>query len=149
VKNIGVGTAKMISMKIDSQNIYDLIEVINEVDPTNTINCDTKGKNLELTIDNTTFGLSKSLIIEKAYLSPNSDENYEIFIPDPYALLLHKIFELGSEGIKKIPEIKITLSYEDIQGKKYEQNITLEIDPPFYYIDEDGNGKASYLFKMK
>jgi hypothetical protein len=125
VYNVGVGVARNLKFEWINDNIETLTNYINN----NSSNFQTSLNNDLLNIKASGIeigGGEVQRVNELNFLAPNSNKPYLINIPYQY-LLCYKIMLI--DQLNDYPPIQLKISYTDIQGKAYEQTLTLIIKP--------------------
>ena len=133
--NIGVGSAQNIIIDWEHEN--NLQKYIDAFDRFNDIEIFTdKINQVHIVTDGVEQSIGGNYDTSYDFILNSSDE----YIMFPYPLIYHK---LNIELIKRnedIPDIALVLSYNDIQGKKYSENVTVSVDTYFGVQQENGSG---------
>lgn len=154
-RNIGVGVAKKITYSLDSSNYISLLSVYNELMPENQYTYNQNGNFLSIHDGNGSMGFNANCQSEKVFLLPAAEEAYDFVLPMQYTTLLQEIYSSCHARPRRnpqpvnIPDIKLNVSFEDVQGVKYSKTIPLAIEILFFAEDEDGNGMATYQIVME
>lgn len=149
VRNIGVGVAKKLSFTITHDNYIAWLSLFNELNPENQYTYTQNGNRLNVSNGATEVSFNADYHIEKAFLLPDAEETYVFVIPMQYTALLQEIFSTRNAAPVDIPDLKIQVCFEDVQGIKYEQTVLLAIEDYILVQDSDKNGFATYQIVMK
>lgn len=147
--NVGVGTANQVSFKWHDSNIYNLNNCL--------IKCD-KEKDGFLTIDNSiAFNYNDRIIqmelpsnMSLMYMLPEASESYNLPLPSSYYYLIQEIIMAGGKS-EDIPDLILSVSYKDIQGKDYADVYLISVKIQLFEETITGAGSATFqlvpLFK--
>jgi hypothetical protein len=144
VYNIGVGVAKNLKFEWDINNIDNLAKYINDNSNNFQINS-TNGIYTIKTDGILSGGMEFERVNNLNFLAPSNDESYKIVFPHLY-LQCYKIMLI--DQLREYPLIKLKISYEDIQGKSYEQILNIRVSPDFLY-SLNGNEDMNYTGNAK
>lgn len=139
IYNVGVGVARNLEFAWDKDNVNVLANYINK----NSVDFSISLINEMMVIKTTGIeagGLGLECISKLNFLAPNVDEPYKVNLPIQY-IQLYKIMLI--EQINNYPPIQLKVSYTDIQGKEYEQVLTLTIKPDIL-LSSSGNESDDY-----
>ncbi|SHK07384.1 hypothetical protein SAMN02745136_01599 [Anaerocolumna jejuensis DSM 15929] len=139
IYNVGVGVARNLEFAWDKDNVSVLANYINK----NSVDFSISLINEMMVIKTTGIevgGLGLERISKLNFLAPNVDEPYKVNLPIQY-IQLYKIMLI--EQINNYPPIQLKVSYTDIQGKEYEQVLTLTIKPDIL-LSSSGNESDDY-----
>lgn len=148
IYNIGVGTAKNVSVKFDLESLDNLAKKIEIVDQNDTFNYDRAEKRVFLTVDGNKMMDSDDYIWEKQFILPDAQKETVFYLPSCYAILLNRWFTNVQIGIPNT-SIHLIVAYEDIQGKSYNEDIYLDCTMKYYENDSSNNGSSSYSIKSR
>jgi hypothetical protein len=132
LKNVGVGVAKNVSLTIDIQNCVNWVSFYNDHASENQFEAKRSGDSLIVRFppdSELTFNPHHQ---EKSFLLPNAEETLNLVLPDGYADLFQRI----SSNIPTKPveeqtyalDLEVLVSFEDIQGVKYEKKLILPLN---------------------
>lgn len=139
IYNVGVGVARNLEFAWDKDNVSVLANYINK----NSVDFSISLINEMMVIKTTGIevgGVGLERISKLNFLAPNVDEPYKVNLPIQY-IQLYKIMLI--EQINNYPPIQLKVSYTDIQGKEYEQVLTLTIKPDIL-LSSSGNESDDY-----
>lgn len=124
ILNIGVGVAKNLSFEWDDDNLIALADYINKNSNTYTVNINNEMLQIKSTgIEN---GLMISDRISKLnFLQSDANSKFTLTIPREY-FICYKLILM--DQLYSFPKLKLNISYEDIQGVKYTQTLTVNIN---------------------
>jgi hypothetical protein len=145
--NIGVGVAQDIQLHFPVNNFENLFNYLETQFPNNDYKYEQFGNMVWYTIDGVGFGIPATPNFSKVYLLPNAEETFEFGLSF-YLDIVREIYVKSGTGVLGIPNIQLIVSYKDIQGKLYEENILLGIENIIMGSDENGNGYATYRIFM-
>lgn len=148
-RNIGVGVAKQITYSIDISTFYDWFNLLKELDKENSYTLVQKDNQVVVTINDRNIMFPVKLEENKVFLLPNAEEVFDLVIPMQYISLLQAIYSVHGDEFPDIPDIKLSVSYTDVQGVKYNKQVSLIIMSLYMVEDSNGNGLASYQITMK
>lgn len=149
VRNIGVGVAKKLTFTIDADNYFSWISEFNELNPDTPYTYKQNGDLLIISNGSLHNEFNATYHNEKTFLLPNAEETYEITLPIQYTKLLHHFYETQRGQPFTVSDLEINVSFEDVQGIKYDKVISLTIQPSFSFCDANGNGLAAYEISMR
>jgi len=137
VYNIGDGIAKNVQFQWMDNNIVRLSEYINDNSTDFHVNLGGQMPRISA------YGIEASgKVFERnlnySFLSTGNYEPYKINVPYNY-LLCYKFMQVAS--LDEYPEIHLKVSYEDIQGKAYEQILVINWNPGLYAYSNGHNGE--------
>lgn len=147
IANIGVGTAKNISISWDSGNTKRLLNKLIEYDSDYSNFC-TIGDNACI------FSFYDHLVHVNnvtdsfyMYMLPANEKNSELYfsLPLPYSIIIHELIkqpEFSFDNNTISPSLFMNLTYEDILGNQYSDLIALKITRSLYSTSSDGSGYA-------
>jgi hypothetical protein len=148
-RNIGVGVAKKVaySLNIDYIQCLKMLDILNS---DNNYSYHIEGDFFNVYIDNHfLFAFSIHNRTDKVFLLPNAEEKYEISLPPSYVLFLQEVARIKDLRPIHIPDIKIIVSFSDIQGIQYQNEVYLAVSVAFFLEDKEGNGVSSFKISMK
>ena len=136
IYNLGVGIARNISFKWEkSRNIKQFMNILNG------------SADIEVSVDDGLINI-KTPRMEYGIWEPdnvtmdmllNSTEEYEsLFFPYSYYQLIREVY-IGT-GERRIPDVCLTISFSDIQGKVYEKHMQINTQISFMKQNADGSG---------
>ena len=165
VRNIGVGVAKNLSFTMRIENYASWLSSFNEQYPEIQYTYDQQTDFLIVPRTNQRSHYASSFYAgsqeNKAFLLPNAEEVYEFVLPS-YCISLLREFALArysddkanidtDNEVAEIPDLKIQLliSFEDIQGVKYNKTIVLKVQPVLSVYDMlQDSGLTAYSIIM-
>ena len=139
IRNVGVGTAKDVKI---TTSVDDCLRVFDEFNETTYGKVNYANREYEWDVDDVSF--SDGTIwdffwidedVSYPYILPNAEQKSEYLLPSAYACLVKafiaekKATDL-SEGYMdgSIPDLPITIEYNDIQGIHYEENAVIHTE---------------------
>lgn len=149
VRNIGIGVAKKVTIKITYDNYISWLSLFNKLNPEHQYKYTQNGNMLTISNGTTQFAFNADYQFEKTFLLPNAEEICEVVIPVQYAKLLQEISSLRNTTLIEIPNIEVNVSFKDVQGIVYDKKISLKIEDCFLTSDSDANGIAIYRIIME
>lgn len=147
IANIGVGSAKNISITWDPGNTKRLLNKLIEYDSDYSNFC-TIGDNASV------FSFYDHLVHVNnvtdsfyMYMLPANEKNSELSfsLPLPYSIIIHELIkqpEFSFDNNTISPSLFMNLSYEDILGNQYSDLIALKITRSLYSTSSNGSGYA-------
>lgn len=140
VYNIGVGTAKNISINWDHQrNIKAFMDILN---PCEDIDISYDGNMLNIKTPSVKKSIGEYGKYQIDFLL-NSTQEFETFaFPLSYYTLLKESY-IRTEH-KEIPTLYLLASYSDVQGKEYNKTIQINANISFLTKDSDGSGTCVF-----
>jgi len=142
--NIGVGVAKNINISFPMDTLDKWILLLQRERPEKDYSYIIDGGILYVTLDGKWSGYTRHIPTKKLYLLPNAEESFDVFLPLEYSQVIRKVFEEFQIGRDDLVPIEAIVRYEDIQGKKYSQEVSFDVRTLFLTSDGEGNGYASY-----
>lgn len=149
ITNIGVGVVKQITYSIDKSNFIALFDLLNELNTENEYSYSQNGNQFIVKTDGLKVMFSGNHEMTEVFLLPNAEEIFDFVIPVHYTRLLQGIYLVRGAEHVDIPDIKVSISFIDVQGVKYTRQIFLSINDICIFEDSDGNGMASYKIAIK
>lgn len=140
--NIGVGTAKDITISWDHHN--NLSQFTEAFQPYDDIQIRHIGNILfvEKGRQQTEYGLGLNSTFD--FMLNSTDKYYTIQFPVYYFDLYKELF-IRTPYNDDFPELSLTVSYTDIQNKTYSKKITVNIKPVLYEDNGSGSGSCYFL----
>ena len=139
--NLGVGNCKEI--RIDwhfDKNINKYIDTFNKIDDFNIYVKEDNSVCIKEKDRQLTFGANENYSID--FIANSIEEYSSVVFPSVYHYLNFKLIENDIE----IPDLLVSVSYEDIQGKKYSENTIITIRKSLRI--EDLNGCSGSLVNI-
>ncbi len=145
IHNIGVGTAKDIILNWNMEkNINELIRVFDSFEDID-IACNWKEVTISVSGRKIQIGIPET---ERIEFLMNSTQGYcERTVPLPFYYLFNLAY-VRNVG-NRIPPIALTVSYSDIQGKRYQKEISLISQRILLSQDPDGSGECMYSLSAR
>lgn len=137
IYNIGVGTARDVTIKWDKTNLDSFIAFFQN---NSAVNVKIDGGLLVIDKNGHTKGTGLPTTEKIEYLLNSSSDYSSIYIPFVYYELLSEALLNSPDAPLLIPQIGLTINYMDIQGQKYEKEISLSYDVLFSLRSPDGSG---------
>jgi len=147
--NIGTGTAKNIRISFDMEVLYEWIYIIQKHRPDSEYSLYISYNNRRYMVIDGQEMINSHMSQSSVSLSPNTNETLELFLPIDIPIILTRIFKYGlsNDFYNANLPIRILIEFEDIQGKSYQQEILLAIQPRWLASTTDG-GFASYFLRI-
>ena len=141
-KNIGVGTAKDISISISRESSLNAINAFNDTSAYSDIVCCEGIHGYFAEFSDGTFdgALYFENEVDIAYLLPNAQDEFEYSLPTVYYTLIealrieyeHVYYDPFTIGIR-IPDIEIFITYSDVQGIVYTEKAYIHTEPEWVF----------------
>lgn len=145
VYNIGVGTAKDITFKWDSNNIQQLANVLSTYDDIDVI---FDGSFVNIKTSSIEQGMWSPDSSQTDFLLNSTQEFATLSLPLPYYELIREIYI--RTDVKTIPSLHLQISFSDVQGKTYTQSLQINSTISFLLQNPDGSGFCVFnLTSMK
>lgn len=147
IANIGVGTAKNISVSWDSGNIRRLLNKLIEYDTDYSSFCTIRDNAVIFSFHDHLVQVSNVTDSFYMYMLPSAEKDSELFLtlPLPYSIIIQELIKQPDFYFNKgtfSPSLFMNLSYEDILGNQYSDLIALKITRSLYSTSSDGSGYA-------
>ena len=147
IANIGVGTAKNISISWDSGNTKRLLNKLIEYNSDYSNFCTVGDNACVFSFYDHLVHVNNVTDSFYMYMLPANEKDSELYLslPLPYSIIIHELikqpeFYFDSSTIS--PSLFMNLSYEDILGNKYSDLIALYITRSLYSTSSAGSGYA-------
>lgn len=139
--NIGVGTAKDISLSWDHRNNIDaFIKAFEDYDDVKILHT---GDMLHIETPKETIGQGLGDGYNVEFMLNSTTEYHTVRVPLAYSYLIRELLIRNSDT-ENFPKLVLNITYSDIQNKVYKKQIYLSIDCIIYTTDMYGNGFCLY-----
>ena len=147
VKNIGVGVAKNISFSITDEcfsvwnDLYNSQVMIEQNFP----ELDKYFPETEYSYTNDEY-----IFYPKVFLLPNAEETFDFIIPSFYLKTIRTLTTtFNPRKYTGLPNLEVHVSYQDVQGIKYDKTIYLDINVTRYYTNNFDSVCINYEIVMR
>jgi hypothetical protein len=148
VYNIGVGTAKNVSIQFDLESLDNLAETIEKTDQNDTFKYERTGDYISLTEDACKSMFFDDYIWEKQFILPDAQKETELYFPQACQTLLNRVFKKPEKSITNA-SLHLIVAYEDVQGKEYHEDIFLDCTSKYLAHDSSDNGSCGYTIESR
>jgi hypothetical protein len=156
MQNIGLGTAKQIEFNWNyKSNIQKLSDYHYEINPQTDFKCSIDNFSIGLFVDGSP---SQSNNWNDKILFPffqNDAQQINLFLPKEFQMIIEDIYResLSDDNftgtIPEIPDLETSISYSDVQGKKYYKEIIVTFSTTFATPSPDNDGFAIVGMSMR
>ena len=144
VVNIGVGTAKDISFKWDTNNLSRLNEYLVSIDDKYSDFFQEGEEQDSFQIGESLFFTNKIQESSIMYMLSQASEPWTLYFPIQYRILIEELIKQNNFNPRNFPLVILQVNYSDIQGKNYPQFIAVRVNRSKYLENKDGSGEATY-----
>lgn len=144
VVNIGVGTAKDISFKWDTNNLSRLNEYLVSIDDKYSDFFQEGEGHDSFKIGESLFFTNKIQESSIMYMLSQASEPWTLYFPIQYRILIEELIKQNNFNPRNFPLVILQVNYSDIQGKNYPQFIAVRVNRSKYLENKDGSGEATY-----
>ncbi len=144
VVNIGVGTAKNITFSWDEGNLSRLKNALIGIDDKYIDFFEEQDFQDCFQFEYSLLFTNKIQNSSLMYMLPEATEPWTLFFPTQYRIMIEELIKQPTFDQESFPLLIMKITYDDIQGKSYEQHVLVRVFRTFYSNKEDGSGEATY-----
>ena len=144
--NIGTSTALNIRVLFPASNYTEISKRV--LEQGGTLDRD-KYAPYSIIADEERISADGELRCSRSYLLANAQESVKIGLPNLLTPYYYMFFFSGDPDLHNIPAVKVSMEYEDVQGRKYKEEILLKAEILHYEMSSDGGGVVYFSLRAE